>query len=306
MDEEIMVSVLMPVYNHESYVSQAIESVIMQKTNFKYELIIGEDCSTDNSKKIIQKYEKEYPDIVKAIYQPVNKGMYKNGNMIKRMAKGKYWAFCEGDDYWTDSNKLQKQVDFLENNSKFSAVYHNVVCVDKRGRVCKRKSINKYPFKPEKSYSFDMVKEVKLVGQTASLLCRNVYTVINADLFEAYRGNGDNKICAIMACVGEIHYMEDIMACHRVVLNEGDSWSARTYGKNRCLQIYTYYTNVCKLLRIAFGKDWYDKEYENRLRKDSINELYRRPSWKNLMIWLLVSGKYIKNEIIFGICKRYM
>jgi len=110
--EEVLVSVIMLVYNHEAYIAQAIEGVLMQKTNFKYELIIGEDCSTDNSKEIIREYHKKYPDIIYPVYWKKNVGANKNANTIRARARGKYIATCEGDDYWCDEDKLQNQIDF--------------------------------------------------------------------------------------------------------------------------------------------------------------------------------------------------
>lgn len=302
MNEEktVMVSVMMPVYNHEKYIAKAIDGVLMQKTNFRFELIIGEDYSTDHSRSIICRYQKQYPDIIKVIYQPKNQGMRDNIKMIFEKANGRYWAFCEGDDYWTDCNKLQKQVDFLETHPNFSAVYHNVLCVDEKERPCKRKSINKYPEKPEQSFTFEDVKRIKLVGQSASLLFRNLYKVIAPNLYENCVCNGDQKICAVMACIGDIYYMKDFMACHRVVLNKGCSWSAKTYQKNINLYLYNSYNELCRMIQNTFGKSFYDNKYTDDLRKSSFICLCRETTFKNMFIWLTISLKY------FGSLKRYL
>lgn len=121
--EEIMVSVDMITYNHEKFISQAIEGVLMQKTNFRYELVIGEDCSSDNTSNIVKAYARKYPDIIKARCNSINLGMTANGLMTVQECKGKYMAICEGDDYWTDPYKLQKQVDFLEGNPDYGLVH---------------------------------------------------------------------------------------------------------------------------------------------------------------------------------------
>ncbi len=288
----IMVSVIMPVYNHENCIAEAIEGVLMQKTSFGFELIIGEDCSMDKSRYIIRRYQKQYPDKIQVIYQSKNQGMRKNIKMIFEKANGKYWAVCEGDDYWTDCNKLQKQVDFLESHPNFSAVYHNVLCVDGKGRSCKRKSINKYPEKPEQSYSFEDVKKVKLVGQSASSLFRNLYRVIDRSLYEKCVCNGDQKICAVMACAGDIYYMKEVMACHRVVLDKGCSWSAKTYQKNINLYLYDSYNELCRMIYRAFHKNFYDDVYIDDLRKNSFIQLCRQTTTKNIFIWFTITLKY--------------
>lgn len=114
--QEPLVSVWMTTYNHERYIAEAIKSVVMQKTKFKFELVIGEDCSTDNTAKICREYAQMYPDIIKLFVREKNLGMMENGFQTFSQTKGKYTACLEGDDYWIDDNKLQMQVDALEND----------------------------------------------------------------------------------------------------------------------------------------------------------------------------------------------
>lgn len=114
--QEPLVSVWMTTYNHERYIAEAIKSVVMQKTKFKFELVIGEDCSTDNTAKICREYAQMYPDIIKLFVREKNLGMMENGFQTFSQTKGKYIACLEGDDYWIDDNKLQMQVDALEND----------------------------------------------------------------------------------------------------------------------------------------------------------------------------------------------
>lgn len=121
-----VVSVCMITYNHENYIKQAIEGVLMQQTSFPIELIIGEDCSTDNTRKICIEYQAKYPDIVRLILPEKNLGIKRNFIETMQAAKGNYIALCEGDDYWTDPLKLQKQVDFLEINPDYRLSFHKV------------------------------------------------------------------------------------------------------------------------------------------------------------------------------------
>lgn len=120
---EYLVDIVMPVYNHERYIAQAIESVLSQKASFNYRLIIGEDCSTDGSRAIISKYHADHPEKIFPFYREKNLGAYKNSELLSAEIKSPYVAILEGDDYWTDNNKLQKQVDFLEKNKDFSMCF---------------------------------------------------------------------------------------------------------------------------------------------------------------------------------------
>lgn len=117
---EPLVSVCCITYNHKNYISDAIESFLSQRTTFPFEIIIGEDCSIDNTREIVEKYKKKYPNLIKIVVSDTNVGMNKNFIRTLNECSCKYIAFCEGDDYWTDSKKLQKQVDFLEDNHEYS------------------------------------------------------------------------------------------------------------------------------------------------------------------------------------------
>jgi len=134
--DNIMVSICCTSYNHERYIGDAIESFLMQKTNFDYEILIHDDASTDNTAKIIKDYESRYPDKIRVIYQTENqqsKGIKISAQYVFPNARGKYIALCEGDDYWINPHKLQIQVDYMENNPDCSLTFHsaNMVTVDK-------------------------------------------------------------------------------------------------------------------------------------------------------------------------------
>lgn len=118
-----LVSVCMTTYNHAPYIAQAIESVLMQRTDFAVEIVIGEDCSTDNTLTICQHYQTLYPDIVRVVTGSSNIGMRANYRRTIAACRGKYVAMCDGDDYFTDPEKLQLQVDLLENNPEIAMCY---------------------------------------------------------------------------------------------------------------------------------------------------------------------------------------
>lgn len=143
----ILVSIWCATYNHELYIRDAIESFLMQKTNFKYEIIIHDDASTDKTAEIIKEYAEKYPDLIHAIYQ--TKNQYSENQLsckwvteIKaKNCKGKYIAVCDGDDYWIDAQKLQLQVDYLETHPECMMVVHDAVNVDCRNYEMKSGSI---------------------------------------------------------------------------------------------------------------------------------------------------------------------
>ncbi len=129
MDKELktpLVSIICLTYNQAQYIRKTLEGFVMQKTNFPIEILIHDDASTDETADIIREYENEYPEIIKPIYQKENQYSKKIAigvTYIYPKVKGKYIALCEGDDYWTDPLKLQKQVNFLEQHSDYSLIY---------------------------------------------------------------------------------------------------------------------------------------------------------------------------------------
>ena len=140
MTEKPLVSIGCITYNHAPYIRQCIEGFLMQKTDFPFEIIINDDCSTDGTTEIIKEYEKQYPNLINAIYHSENqysKGV--RGIFVKYVipkVRGKYIAMCEGDDYWTDPYKLQKQVDILESHPEIGMVYTKVLRrIEKENRI---------------------------------------------------------------------------------------------------------------------------------------------------------------------------
>jgi glycosyltransferase involved in cell wall biosynthesis len=117
------VSIFCMVYNHEPFIRECLEGFLMQKCNFDYEIVLGEDCSTDNSRKIILEYANKFPEKFKLLLHDNNIGGSQNQKLVFENCTGKYIAMCEGDDYWTDPLKLQKQVDFLEANPDYGMVH---------------------------------------------------------------------------------------------------------------------------------------------------------------------------------------
>lgn len=140
-----VVSVHMITYNHEPYISQAIEGVMMQQTDFEFELIIGEDCSQDKTREICFEYQKKYPDKIRVLWWHENVSkLGGNSRRVTARCRGEFIAFCEGDDYWTDPLKLQKQVDLIRETNSVVCVAFNQI-LEKDGQMCDNLYENK-PF----------------------------------------------------------------------------------------------------------------------------------------------------------------
>jgi glycosyltransferase involved in cell wall biosynthesis len=131
----VKLTVITSTYNHEKFIRQALEGFVMQRTNFPFEVIVHDDASTDETADIIREYKEKYPHIIRPIFQTENqwnKGISATVAFASPQVKGEYVAFCEGDDYWTDPNKLQKQADFLDSHPDYSVCFHpvKVICDD--------------------------------------------------------------------------------------------------------------------------------------------------------------------------------
>lgn len=137
MGDNVEVSVMCLAYNHEKYIRQTLEGFIEQRTNFQFEVIVHDDASTDETRHIIEEYASLYPDIIKPIYQSRNQYSKIDAEIFSKFmypqARGKYFAYCEGDDYWSDKYKLQKQFDILENHPECSICVHKVQCINEDG-----------------------------------------------------------------------------------------------------------------------------------------------------------------------------
>jgi glycosyltransferase involved in cell wall biosynthesis len=200
-----LVSVLIISYNHEKYIRQAIEGCLMQQTSFPYEIIIHDDASTDSSAKIIQEYADKYPELIIPILQKENqysKGVRIIATLLIPVARGKYIALCEGDDYWTNPQKLERQVDFLEKHSEFSGSAHqSLVLKEKIQKIFKQK------VKPNLCLN-DLLSG--RVFHTASFLFRKKlyekYPILSKPVLSF-----DRLLFLMIAAYGPIYFIDDPM-----------------------------------------------------------------------------------------------
>jgi glycosyltransferase involved in cell wall biosynthesis len=212
----LLVSVHMITYNHEKYIAQAIEGVLMQETTFDYELVISDDCSPDNTLNIIKKYQELHPNIIRIINRENNIGSI--GNFIDTFSycKGKYIAICEGDDYWSNPLKLEKQIRFLEANADYTFSMGRVdMLIEKTGKIIKRNEhVN--PNKKETYTLRDYLKNP--FSQTSSFVFRNSNKPFPEWFHNVHAG--DQSLVVIKTGIsGKIKYHKDLFSIYRV--NEG-------------------------------------------------------------------------------------
>jgi len=207
-EKNIVVSVCMITYNHEKYISQAIDSMLMQKTNFDYEILIGEDCSPDRTREIVLEYKSKYPDKIKLLLQENNVGMMQNFIDTLKACSGKYIALCEGDDYWTDQYKLQKQVDILEAHPEYSMCYTARNVVDNKNNFIR---VEKYP---NKIYTTKDVVE-GFIPSTQTILMRNYINLSEFMIKNIGHPSGDRLVTYYCSLMGDIYYLDEITACYR-------------------------------------------------------------------------------------------
>ncbi len=225
MSENILVSVICNTFNHAKYIRDALEGFVNQKTNFAFEVLIHDDASNDNTANIIREYEAKHPDIIKPIYQIENQ--YSKGVKITRTfqvprIKGKYIAFCEGDDYWTDPLKLQKQFDFMEANPNYSMCASSTVWLDMRtGKV-----ENKCRTETDRDVPIDeiILEKKGRIFQLATFFIRTDLYIGMPDWCLLF-GVGDLPLCLYAAVTGNIRMFSDVMSVYR--FNSEGSWTSR-------------------------------------------------------------------------------
>ncbi|MBR6421328.1 glycosyltransferase [bacterium] len=222
MENEIKVSIVCNAYNHEKYIKKALDGFLMQKTSFKYEVLVHDDASTDGTADIIREYQQKYPDIIKPILQKENQYSQKIRISYKYQfprAVGKYIAICEGDDFWTDENKLQKQFDIMEQHGEVDMCAHAAQCIDaETGESGKM-------VRPKKNDMILRTDEVITGGgdylATNSLFFRKSLLDNTPEYVKV--SALDYMLQIYGSCRGGIYYLDEVMSVYRV--NVKNSWT---------------------------------------------------------------------------------
>ena len=238
-----LVTICCITYNHENFIREAIDSFLMQKTNFPIEIIIHDDASTDNTANIIKEYQAKHPNLIKPIFQTQNQYSLRGFGFFSDMfekAEGKYIAICEGDDYWTDPLKLQKQVDFLESDPNIVIVGHRVKYLNN-----KNQNSQEYISAEEKEVGnvIDILKRNYL--PTASVILRRSAMPDLSWLIEIIQDlkQGDWPLFVFTAQNGKILFLNEVLAVYRV---HGTSvWSSLS-AKDRLIYIFQARRKIMK------------------------------------------------------------
>jgi glycosyltransferase involved in cell wall biosynthesis len=235
----------MVTFNHEKWIAQAIEGVVNQNTSFKYELVIGDDCSTDSTTKVIEAYIQKYPGIITLVNNPVNVGLAVNFSSLLNKCAGKYIAICEGDDFWTDPGKLEKQVNILESDPTL------IICSHSHSNYHESDSRLEKTDKYKGSFTYDQAMFLRdWVTQPLTCVFRNFfrdYTLFNREQFFC-----DPIFFYELLKHGEGYYLNENMATFRVHMG------ALSSGLSR----WQWFINHVKMYDHLFKYNKHDKRLQ--------------------------------------------
>lgn len=277
MEKEILVSIRCTTYNHAQYIRQCLDGFVMQKTNFPFEAIVHDDASTDGTDKIILEYAEKYPNIIIPVLEEENQYSKGNGSVtriVESYMRGKYIAFCEGDDYWTDPYKLQKQVDFLEAHPDYGLCHTDFYTTGRR-RIT--------PVKEEKDDNYwpsILIKGLR-IGTVTVMVRSDIY--MNRPRLNVGKGwpIGDLPIWYEIARVSKIKYLPEITATYRIV--------AESASHSQSLDKVLRYEEK-KLEMKRFYAKTYNVEVDERIWEAQSYELIIRFAVRNKMA--IVIEKY--------------
>lgn len=309
MNDLPLVSISCITYNHASYIKECIDGFLMQKTNFNFEVLIHDDHSTDGTEEIIKEYAKQHPDIIKPLFEKENQ--YSLGKPIGSVvwnlprAKGKYIAMCEGDDYWIDPYKLQKQVDIMENNPNCSLVISNGISLNE---ITKKQYIIN-PMGDIKKSGFispNLVLLERRLIPTASMFYRKDQSKM-PDFFRNCPV-GDRPLRLWLLSKGDIYYFANPMIMYREQSNGSFGQrvcSSFKYAKDIYDGMIAFYNNYNEFTKYKYNKEiQYLKsqdEYSFYVRTKQIKESMNTTYFKNLPLTIKLKRriKYWIKTIIF-------
>lgn len=276
----MILTIICTAYNHEKYIRKTLEGFVKQKTYYKYKVIVHDDASTDKTRDIIDEFVKKYPDLFVIIYQKENqysKGIDIFKNFIQPLINTKYTAICEGDDYWCDKDKIQMQIDYLENHSNCSMCVHNTSFITEDGKLL-NKNINNM----HHNFSFgtvDIILNKKF--HTSSYVYRSVYLKDYDEKFKM-KEVGDYPLAIFLSLYGYIYYIDKVMSCYRVFAQ--NSWTDRM-RKNKVKAIENNNDAINYLKRVnGLTKFKYNEAFEHKIVDYKYsNVILEKKYWKIFM-----------------------
>ena len=268
-DEKPLVSVILIAYNQRRYIRQAIESVLAQETSFSYELLIGDDASDDGTSGIVAEYAQAYPDRVRAFIRPENLGAARNAVLLLQQARGEFIASLEGDDYWIDPQKLEKQAAFLRESPDFIGCTSRIRCVDENGRAIRGKP---EWIRQKRVFTLADFDGVHLPGQASSLMRRNIFRQPTHDysvLTETDTMISDRTAMLIFLLQGDFYCFDQPMSVYRYApALQGGNLTSRLAGEasilrdiqiTRAMERYAYEEFGRRIVFSRFRRELYAK-----------------------------------------------
>ena len=309
-DQTPLVSVICTAYNHKKYIRDTLNGFLMQRTNFPFEILIHDDASTDGTTAVILEYAAAYPNIIVPIIQTENQ--YSKGNnwghpkTINSHIRGKYVALCEGDDYWTDSSKLEKQISYMEAHPDCTMTFHTVN-YEENGKVTGNDGHG--------HKECDFTIEDLIVGggafcATSSLCCRTD-AYLQYPRFRIMAEIGDYPQQILMGMLGRVHYFPEVMGVYR--FKASGSWTKGAYKPEGSLAMYKLAVNQTRwmtefdcytnhkyedLVSEQINAVVRDGMYQKEMEITKLEAVYRSASWRlgNFLIQPLHAVKMILNQ----------
>ncbi|RKJ41984.1 glycosyltransferase [Acutalibacter sp. 1XD8-33] len=221
----IDVSVLVLSYYHEKYIAQALESVLTQETDLTYEILVGDDASGDRTPEIVREYAQRYPDIIKPVLRKKNTGAGYNGWDLIRRSKGTYTATLEGDDFWLDPKKMQKQWEFLEAHKEYVGCTGKCVIVDENGTPDYQRGCH-FAWNKKVFTLQDLIDSWQVPGQVGAGMTRNFLRDMDPEeysiFYTAHPNVGDKTGTLLALAHGPIYCFNEVFSCYRVVDKKGE------------------------------------------------------------------------------------
>jgi glycosyltransferase involved in cell wall biosynthesis len=218
-------SVAMITYNHGRFIGQAIESILAQNVNFEYEIVIGEDCSTDDTRAVVKEFHRRYPDRIKPILRERNVGVMRNFAAVIEACRGEYVAFLEGDDYWITTDRLQRQVNFLDDHPDYAICCGRSKALYEAGTQHFEGSWDVVPHHPAGAYAVEDILRESFVAIRTALLRREFIPVFPQWFLDMKLG--DWPLCAMVARRGKVELMDEVVAAYRI--HAGSTWSSLSH-----------------------------------------------------------------------------
>lgn len=295
--EQPVVSICCLTYNHEQYLSQALDSFLMQITDFPFEIIIGEDCSTDNTRKIIEQYMKKYPKIIKLVTSSSNVGLQENSYRTMHACNGEYIALCDGDDYWLDNKKLQIQINEMKQNVNIGISFHPASKLIQDGKIIK----SNFSYKKFYSLSEIVESDFHFISTNTIIFKKDILNKIDKDIFLKSPVN-DVWIRIISSMESGAICINREMSIYRV--QSSGSWTESMKNSEKFISFIenmifsinefdNYFNNRYEILFLKLKQKFFriilfKQDLSFEIKKDFIKKHIYLSSFKDKFFWFII------------------